>query len=80
MDSEVLEPHELAIREFLHEHPEHIPGVRRRPDPQRNGELELMLDTNAMLAFADWVIATGQVRGLDQAKRFREELRKHFGK
>jgi hypothetical protein len=49
--------HELVIREFLKDHPEHIPGVAYR---QLGDRMELCLDTPTMKAFTDWTIRTGR--------------------
>jgi hypothetical protein len=75
----MLELHEAVIREFLNEHPEHIQGVRRLPDPKRGGQMELMLDTDTMIAFTDWTIATGRGNA-KKARAFREAIRERYGR
>ena len=66
-----MEPHEQAIREFLQDHPEHIPGVRWLPDEKRGGALELFLDTETLKAFGAWAIRTGRTNdGGTKARRF----------
>lgn len=77
--AEQLEMHEAVVRQFLGECPQHIQGVRYLPDPRAGGKRELMLDTDTLIAFADWTISTG--RGdTAKARKFREALRKRFGK
>ncbi len=68
------------IGEFLHDHPEHIAGVRQDEGGPR-------LDTDALIAFTDWSIeqATNNPDAaytidLDKAKRYREQLRKEYGR
>lgn len=74
-----MEMHEAITRQFLDEHPEHIQGVRYLPDPKLGGESELMMDTEALIAFTDWTIAKGY-GDPEKVRRFREELRRQFGK
>lgn len=70
--------HELAVRLFLQDHPEHIAGVKHLPDPARGGHLELMLDTRAVAAFADWLIAH-DLCDVERATAFRAAVREQFG-
>lgn len=74
-----MEMHEAVIRVFLEECPEQIQGTKRMPADHPTAPGELMLDTDTLIAFADWTIRTG--RG-DAAKagRFREQLRERFGR
>lgn len=75
-----MEMHEQVVREFLHDHPEHIQGVRYVPGVLISDRpLELVLDTDAMIALTDWTIKTG-LGNAEKAKAFREFLRKKFGK
>jgi len=70
------ELHEAVVREFLRDHPEYIPDVQYC---QVDGRRELMLNTDATIAFADWVIRTG--RGdLKEAREFRKYLRRRYGR
>lgn len=68
--------HETTVGEFLRDHPEYLPDVKWM---EVEGRQELMLNTDALIAFTDWTIRTG--RGSpEKARRFREQLRKRFGK
>lgn len=77
-----MQLHERTMREFLHDHPEHIPGTRRtapgeHPDFPAGGEL--VMNTDTLIAFTDWTIRTG--RGdPKKARGFRQLLRDRFGK
>lgn len=74
-----MEMHEAVIRVFLEECPEHIQGTKRMSANHPTCPGELMLDTDTLIAFADWTIRTG--RGdTRKAKAFREAMRERFGR
>lgn len=75
----MAEMHELAVREFLTEHPEFIPDFRYLP-LDSGGEPELVMSTDGMIAFADWTIRTGRTKDMKKAKQFREAMRQRFGR
>ena len=67
---------ESVIGEFLKDHPEYIPDARWL---EVEGRPELCLSTDGVIAFADWTIATGRGDAA-KARRFREMLRKRYGR
>lgn len=82
IDDAPLSAHEAAMRAFLKDHPEHLVGVRRvtarMAVPGRDLE-DLLMDLDTLIAFVDWTIRTGRGDTM-MATRFREDLRKRFGK
>lgn len=67
---------ELSVRAFLAEHPEHLPGVARRPDPAKGGAAELVLDRRAALAFLEFCLEYGATGDPEKLRRSIERMRK----
>jgi hypothetical protein len=79
MDAAMTEQQAAAIiREFLADHPEHIQGVKQAEVPDEPEPVTVM-DTEALIAFADWTLRTGRGDPA-KARAFREQLREKFGK
>lgn len=66
--------HELAVRAFLVDHPEHLPGVRWLVKTPGQPE-ELCLDTAATVDFMQWCIDRGMVSDMDKAKAGLERMK-----
>lgn len=65
-----------AIREFLKEHPEHIPEFR---SAVRNGVDDVFMSTDGMIAFTEWTIKKGY-GNTAKAKQFRKWIKEKTGK
>lgn len=64
---------DAAIRDWLKDQPEHIPGVRQ------DAEHGTVMDTAATIAFTEWSIVNGRTGNPKRAKAFLKEFRAKFG-
>jgi hypothetical protein len=66
-----------SIRDFLKEHSEYVADFKTKIV---NGREDVLMSTDGMIAFTDWTIKNKRSGNIAKAKRFREMLRKKFGR